>query len=222
MIAGGLLCVAYSANAEITPRPSGGDPRIQIVDYDPDQVVRLDVSPGYALTLELSADERVENVALGDSSSWQVTPNKRGDRLFLKTMGGGTGTNMMVVTDARRYAFTLNPTPGGGPYLVRFAYPGQTIAPTLAVEPQRGTFRLSGAKALRPKDMYDDGVATYILWPADLDLPAVYTVDARGRETIVNGAMRGSMFVVDSVSKRFVFRSGRDRAVATRQTKQRS
>lgn len=216
-IVAGALLLASPAPAEIIPRPDAGDPRIQIVDYDPAQVFRLEVSPGYALTVELSGDERVENVALGDSSSWQVTPNKRGDRLFLKHGGGATETNMTVVTDARRYVFVLSPTVAGGPYLVRFLYPGQTVPVAPRAEAQRGSFLLKGAIRLRPREMHDDGVTTFILWPTDLDLPAVYTIDARGRETIVNGAMRGAFFVVDAVSQRFVFRSGRDRMVAIRQ-----
>ena len=47
------------------------------------------------------------NVALGDAQLWQATPNKRSDLLFLKPAVRNGRTNMMVVTDRRRYAFDL-------------------------------------------------------------------------------------------------------------------
>ncbi len=38
--------------------------------------------------IEFGHGERIENVAVGDSSAWQVTPNKRANLLFLKPLFG--------------------------------------------------------------------------------------------------------------------------------------
>jgi len=54
--------------------------------------------------------------------------------------------------------------------------------------------------------MGDDGIHTYIIWPDDVALPAMYTVDERGEERLVNGAMRDGMYVVDAVAPRLTFR----------------
>jgi len=215
-----LLLIAAPAYAEVVPQPSPGDPRIQTVDYDADQVVRLSLQTGYALTLEFAADERIENVAIGEGAGWQVTPNKRGDHLFIKPAGEAADTNLLVLTDARRYSFLLSAGPGMGvsPYVVRFRYAGIDIAAPTVVDEDHGSYRIKGARELIPANMSDDGLATAIEWPADAAIPAVYAIDGQGNETLVNGAMREGVFVVDAIAPRFVFRSGKRKAVAARQT----
>jgi type IV secretion system protein VirB9 len=218
------LTVASAAAAELLPQPGRGDPRLQSVRYDPEQVVRLAFAPGIALTIQLSHDERIENVAIGASEGWQVTANRRGDLLFVKQLANAAETNLTVVTDARRYSFVLAPDAASGfavAHVLRFDYPGVTTAPEVTVLPARGTYRLGGARALRPVDIHDDGQATYVAWSPELSLPAIYTVDAAGRESIVNGAMRDGVFVIDAVAPRLVFRSGRLRATATRRVERR-
>lgn len=217
------LTAASTALAEVRPQPGPGDPRLQSVRYDPEQVVRLAFTPDIALTIQLSPDERIENIAIGNSEGWQVTPNGRGDLLFVKQLAGAAETNLVIVTDARRYSFVLAPDAASGlavAHVLRFDYPGVSTAPDVAVTPARGAYRLSGARALRPIEIDDDGQATYIHWPPELDLPAIYSVDASGRESIVNGAMRDGIFVVDMIAPRLVFRSGRLRATATRRQAQ--
>ena len=110
--------------AQIHPAPGSGDPRIQNVLYDADQVVQLQGAPGFQIDVEFAADETIENVAVGDSAAWQVTPNRRGDHLFVKNLISGVTTNMTVVTTARTYFFELAPLSGGQmAYTVRFRYP---------------------------------------------------------------------------------------------------
>lgn len=215
-----VLALALPVHAEIVPKPGPGDPHIQTVDYDPDQVIRIQTAPGYALTVEFSPGERIENVAVGDGAAWQVSANKRGDLLFIKQAQSAPETNLTVITDARRYAFTLVPGYGADPqlaYTLRFAYPALSAAPAFPIERSRTGYELSGTKALRPADIHDDGTATYIRWREGQSLPAVYSVGVDRRETIVNGAMRDGLYVIDAVSPRLVLRSGRSKAVATRQ-----
>lgn len=205
------------------PPPPTADPRVQTVDYREDQVIVLQAAPGYQLTVELGADERVENVAVGDSGAWQVTANRRGDMLFIKPLQSGVTTNMTVVTDGRLYAFDLVPLYGPTPemaYRVRFRYPAAEGAAAEEATGEatliEGRYRLSGVRALRPARISDDGRHTYIEWPKDATLPAVYALDARGEETLVNGMMRDGLFVVDSVVPRLAFRIDRQVARATR------
>jgi type IV secretion system protein VirB9 len=198
--------------AQVQPQSGTGDPRVQTVPYNQDQVVLLQGAPGYQITVEFGSDEQIENVAVGDSASWQVTPNRRGDYLFVKPVRAGAGTNMTVVTSVRTYLFELAPLYDASPqmaYTVRFTYPGgqpdsvSDEAPSSAVA---GRYRLSGERALRPSRIDDDGRHTYIEWPRESALPAVYAIDSQGRETLVNGAMRDDLFVVDSVAAALVFR----------------
>lgn len=216
--------VAAPALAQRRPQPGSGDPRIQTVDYAADQVVVLEAAPGYQLTLELAPDEQIENVAVGDSGAWQVTANRRGDRLFIKALQGGVTTNMAVITNARLYAIDLVPLHGPSSemaYTVRFRYPepGEDQAAAeedVAERPVEGRYRLSGDRRLRPSRIGDDGHQTFIEWPREAAIPAVYGLDREGNETIVNGMMREDVFVIDSVLQRLVFRIDRRSARAVR------
>lgn len=213
------LALTVPASAEVIPQASPGDPRIQTVDYDTDQVVRLSLEQGFTVAIEFAADERVENVAIGEGEGWKVTPNKRADHLFIKPVEGAQDTNLIVLTDARRYSFMLVPGAGFGtnPFIVRFRYAGIDMAPPTVISESHATFRVRGAKELIPTAMSDDGMSTNIRWAADVAIPAVYAIDAQGDETLINGAMREGAFVVDSIAPRFVFRAGKRKATATRQ-----
>jgi type IV secretion system protein VirB9 len=199
------------ALAALAQEAAPGDPRIQTVPYHADQIVLLQGAPGYLITVEFGADEQVESVAVGDSGAWQVTPNRRGDYLFVKPVQA-VSTNMTVVTTSRTYLFELAPLYGPTPqmaYTVRFSYPGgeaDSVADEAPAAEAPGTYRVSGARALRPSRIADDGRHTYIEWPRDRTLPAVYAIDPEGRESLVNGAMRDDLFVIDSVAPKLVFR----------------
>lgn len=210
--------------AQVRPRAGTGDPRFQSVAYAPDQVVQIEGAPGYQITLELSPDERAETIALGDSTAWNVTANRRGDLLFIKALTGAS-TNMTVITNVRTYNFDLNAgSPNSMAYTVRFEYPPPAAAAeeVLADAAAEGRYRLDGDKALRPSEISDDGIHTYIRWPRDRALPAVYAVTDGGQEMLVNGMMReDDLFVIDSISRKLVFRIDGNVATATRQRKAR-
>ena len=75
--------------------------------YDPAEVVRVEGKAGVQATIRFAEDEHIENVAIGDSEAWQVTPNKRANLLFVKPLAPTAATNMTVVTDRRTYLFDL-------------------------------------------------------------------------------------------------------------------
>ena len=79
---------------------------------------------GYQSMIEFGEGEQIENVAVGDSAAWQVTPNKRANLLFLKPLIGKARTNMTVVTDQRTYLFDLSVASTGNTplYNLRFTY----------------------------------------------------------------------------------------------------
>lgn len=223
------LCAATPALAQVRPVPmaGGGDPRIQTVDYDANQVVQIQAAPGYQVTLHFGADEVIENVAVGDSAAWQVSANRNGGHLYLKPLQG-VPTNMTVVTNVRIYAFDLVPLPGPSPdmaYTVRFNYPSgaggpqQTATAELIVE---GRYRLSGEQSLRPSRISDDGQHTYIEFPREAAIPAIYAVDERGNESLVNGMMRDDLYVIDAVVPRLIFRIDQHVARATRLQQERT
>ena len=204
-----LLALGSSAHAQVRPRAGTGDQHFQTVDYREDQVTLVELAPGYQVTIELAPDEKVDNLALGDSTAWQASANREGNRLFVKLMQLGASTNMTLVTNAREYSFELVPLPIATPtmpYSIRFLYL-KGISPA-AAGPTRieGRYHLTGSRPLRPSAISDDGSRTYMQWPGDVSLPAVYGLDADGHEMLVNGNMRDDTYVIDSVPGRLVFR----------------
>lgn len=79
-----------------------------------------------------------------------------------------------------------------------------------------GRYRLSGERALRPVQMSDDGLRTYIVWGPEQALPAVFAVTATGAEEIADGHMRDGVFTIDRVHSRLIFRIDKKAARAER------
>lgn len=209
------------AGSQVQSFTEGGNPSVRSIDYVQDQLVSLQSAPGYQLTVELAPDERIENVALGDSGAWQVSANKRGDRLFLKLVQPGVSTNMTVITDARLYVFELSPLPAPYPgmaYVVRFHYPNEKEVGSdlIAHETATSRYKVRGSRHLRPASIHDDGIRTYIEWSEEKAVPAVYAVSERGEEFLINGMMRSGRMVIDSTHPRLVFRVDDQKATAVR------
>ncbi|HYC98010.1 TrbG/VirB9 family P-type conjugative transfer protein [Brevundimonas sp.] len=216
-----LMLPGTPAIAQVSPSPLPGDPRLQSIQYDAGKVIRLNVATNFQLTVIFDPAERVENVAIGNSDTWQATVNKRGDTLFLKPLRQDGATNMTVITDARIYNFELTSSYGPtaeSPFTVRFLYgdaPPEGPAASTA-EPGVGQYRLSGASALRPVTITDDGFRTYVEWRPEQPLPAVFAIDERGDATLVDGHIRDGQYVIDAVYRRLVFRLDGQTVRATR------
>lgn len=214
-----LFCLLAAAPvaAQVRPSPSDGDRRIQTMRYDPDQVVTLEAAPGFQLSVALLSGERIETIAVGDSSAWQLSASKRGDYLFVKCLAPIT-TNATIITDARAYSFEL--VAGYGvdtAYIVRFVSGEQTQV-AAAAQPALPAYqyRLSGTTAIRPSRVTVDGARTILEWPAGRALPAVFRIDEDHAETLVNSIIEDGKIVVDGAPKKLVFRLDRHVAFATR------
>jgi type IV secretion system protein VirB9 len=201
------------------PRPGVTDPRIQSIEYDPNQVVVLLGAMGNQTMIEFASGERLENVAIGDSLGWQVTPNKRGDLLFIKPIDPKSITNMTVVTNERRYVFELHVANKKqapyAPYLVRFTYPAPAMVAPIEPAPEKppevvnSDYGVSGSPDNRPLRIFDDGHMVYFEWPAEAALPAIFAVASDNTESLVNYVVRGPYIVVEQTGRRFVLRNGK-------------
>ena len=208
--------------------------------YNPDEVVRIEGKVNVQVTIKFDPDEHIENVAIGDSNAWQVTPNKRANLLFVKPLAPTATTNMTVVTDRRSYFFDLVANPKAQPlYALAFEYPQDDSEsapgrpgnsqradavevaaaqnPYAIVDPAELNFdwKAKGDKKLLPEKVYDDGNMTFLTWATGSPIPAVLVKDEQGTEGPVNFAVRGQVIVIDGVPREIILRSGR--AVATLQ-----
>ena len=64
----------------------------------------------------------------------------------------------------------------------------------------------SSAALLSPR--YDDGRFTYLRFPGNREVPAVFHVLGDGSETLVNARMEDDLLVVDRVSRKLMLRAG--------------
>jgi type IV secretion system protein VirB9 len=216
-----------------------GDSRLIERLYDPNAVVRIEGRSSVQATIRFGEDELIENVAIGDSNAWQVTPNKRANLLFVKPLAEKAATNMTVVTNLHTYFFDLvaSPRVASPLYELAFTYPKEvkpaperkanasataptdvevTAAtdPSAVVDPAVLNFAWSGSgdKKLLPARIYDDGQATFLAWTPGTPVPAILIKNRQGTEGPVNFAVRGDVIVVDGVPRQIILRSGHDLA----------
>ncbi|QSR15962.1 TrbG/VirB9 family P-type conjugative transfer protein [Novosphingobium sp. KA1] len=223
-----LLMLASSAQA---------DERLVERPFADNQVVRIDGKAGVQATIAFGKGESIENVAVGDSQTWQITPNKRADLLFVKPLEASARTNMTVVTNRHTYFFDLVASAKARPlYMLRFTYkdepaetapaiPGAALAGlepseraiaegdamAMPADPAALNFawKRTGAPRLLPARVYDDGLSTYLLWPENTAVPAILVQNEKGEEGPVNYAVRGQTIVVAEVPRLIILRSGK-------------
>jgi type IV secretion system protein VirB9 len=220
-----LSCTAANAAA---------DGRIRTLDYVPDKIVQIIGKSGIQSTIEFGPDERIENVAVGDSSKWQITPNHRASMLFVKPLAPRSRTNMTVVTDRRTYMFDLVAgdkwtTPL---YALKFSYPNDpppqatkaaqpaVVAASAPAQPPaimtadklHFDWKTKGDSKLLPARVFDDGQSVYLAWGRDTPLPAILTVAEDSKEGPVNYRMSGEYIVISPIPQNLLLRYGRKRA----------
>jgi type IV secretion system protein VirB9 len=228
------------ATATLTTTPAmADDPRLVELEYDPAQVVRINGKARVQATIKFAEDEVIENVAIGDSQSWQVTPNKQANLLFVKPLADNAVTNLTVVTSQRTYLFDLVASPRDRPvYVMSFRYPKLEAAKAAAAELEaRRQANVSemeaatdpfavldpadlnfawdkrGDASLHPVRAFDDGRATFLSWPTDRAVPAILITDTDGTEGPVNFTVRGETIVVQAVPRQIVLRHGEESAL---------
>lgn len=213
------------ANSSAAAAPSPTDPRILVLPFNQDRIYSLTGYLGFQMMIEFEPGERIENVAVGDSLAWQVTPNRAATLLFVKPVATGSRSNMTVVTSLRRYNFEMTSRErsgarGGEPvYAVRFAYPPPPPAPPPAPPPPppaqpmlerlNTAYSVERAPWLGAVSVFDDGAMTYFQFGDAADVPAVFAIGASGEEELVNVQTRGPFVVVDQIASAFVLRVGR-------------
>jgi type IV secretion system protein VirB9 len=210
------------------------DNRIRTLAYDPNEIVRILGKAGIQSTIEFADDERIENVAVGDSAAWQITPNRRASLLFVKPLSAHSRTNMTVVTDRRTYMFDLVAgDKGSAPvYALKFSYPKDKAAEAAAKPEQQAAstptpvvqatmtaeklhfdWNTKGNGKLLPARVFDDGASLYLAWGKDTPLPAILTESEDRKEGPVNYRLSGEYIVISPIPPNLVLRYGKRTAV---------
>lgn len=214
-----LLAVSFALpmHAALYPRGLSADHRVKVVTYDPSNVVIVQGRYGYQTQIVFAPNETVQNVSIGDSLAWQAVPVN--NNLFIKPMAGSR-TNMTVLTNINSYNFQLDSTrPAAEPtYRLQFIYPNggyDLTGKSNAIgqfnpDQMNWQYSFTGARALAPIAAFDNGQFTYFKFKKGgmNHLPAIFSVDDRRQETLINYHIEGDYLVVNGVDKQFTLRDG--------------
>ena len=241
----GALAFAAPGFAQDAEPGMPADPRLVTQVFDEAQVYTIRGKVKVQTTIKFAPDEAIQNVAIGDSSAWQVQPNQAQTLLFVKPLATSARTNMTVVTSRRTYLFDLVASQRNAPlYVLQFRYPelekaaeeAAIAAAAQADQEQANAIELAAARDpyavadpsslnfdwapagesdLFPARAYDDGEALFLTWPAGTPIPAILTTNADGDEGPVNFTVRGETVVLDTVPTQIILRSGKERATLT-------
>lgn len=206
-----------------------GDRRLVAYPWVSDSIYAIDARPGFETAIAFADSEKVENIAVGDSATWQVTPNRRANIVFVKPASLKAPTsNMTVVTDRHTYLFVLRVS-REAQFMVRFHYPEPPPEPATAAsaearpkpapahraEAPRLNFawRRSGDKALLPGMIFNDSTAVYLAWPEGVALPAITEMAADGKTLgPVNTMMSGPYTMIPGEHDSLILTQGKRRA----------
>ena len=217
-----------SLKAEQVPERGAIDPRVRSVVYDTGQVYRLQGYAGYALHLQFAEGEVFEGLGSGDIEAVSVVA--QGNHLFLKPKAAHVATNLTLLTNRHTYQldYTVNPGRASAAtdqliYSLTLRYPAEQIQALAAATAARSVnealkvapptinrhYAFCGPTSLRPSEASDDGIQTRLVFPARVDLPAVFVRNEDGAESLVNFTVVGDALILHRVAKAFVLRRGR-------------
>lgn len=227
-----LFCTSLnsSASASQLPRYLGSEKKFRSYIYNPNDVYRYLGHYTYQGFIEFEADESISTISMGDPSLWLF--EHLGNRLFLKPVGeGNSQTNMTVITNKRIYHFELTAKEARDIndkdliFVAKFVYPDEKdkniieyAKATVSDEPDMRdlsiynfNYTYTGENSIAPLKVFDNGEFTYIQFSKkNAEIPAIFSVDASGFESLVNFRAAGDFIIVEKVAPQFTLRSGSD------------
>jgi type IV secretion system protein VirB9 len=228
------LCALTSprVHAELTPARGLVDPRVRVVAYDPEQVIKLHGFVGYQIHFQFAEGETFVNLAAGDNKALDV--GYEANHLVLKPLAEKVATNITVITNRRVYQFDYSasaerPDPDRQEviYSLRFIYPQEEARKAAEeLEQQRTNLKFAsadqephrprnsnywgcGALSIRPVTAYDDGVQTRLQFAAHAEFPTMYVKNDDDTESLLNFTVDNDEVIIHRVARSFVLRRGK-------------
>jgi type IV secretion system protein VirB9 len=203
------LDVLASANGAARQKPSRDafTQARQMYAYAPGAIYELYANPAFVSSILLEPGETVTAIAAGDTSRWMVTQTEAESEsnprtiVLVKPQAIGLRTNVVIVTDRRTYTVEAASV-AGRTYSAEIAwsYPAKAKAGA-ATKPFDFNYRIrvthGEQPAWMPSRVYDDGVHTWIEFPASArssDMPPLFVVTGEGRE-LVNYRVIGQRYL---------------------------
>ena len=213
------LAIAAAAHGQ-TPRPLEFDPRIETLEWHAGADLPLRTTAGGNVVMIFGPGEVIQSVTVGDPSAIEVQVAPQADSMTVRTARRPADASIAVHTQLRDYRFMVAVGPANDvAYAVRFGIAAAEPAPPAGMVPPLSAsqvYKLKGEPSLRPRQVSDDGLKTYVEWQDDQALPAVFALNALGEEETVDSYMRGGVMIIDRTYPRLIFRIGKRSAQASR------
>ncbi len=225
-----FVFISFAAQAVQMPRYLGTEKKFRSYIYNPNDVYRYIGHYTYQGFIEFEEGETVNTISMGNPSLWLF--EHLGNRLFLKPVGeDNSETNMTVISSKRVYHFELMAKEAKGIndkdliFVAKFVYPDEKDKNIVEFPKSNPTdepdmrdlslynfaYQYTGEPAVAPIKVFDNGEFTYFQFTKkNAEIPAIFTVDAAGFESLVNFRSAGSYIIVERVSPQFTLRSGNE------------
>lgn len=204
---------------------TAADPRIRYITFNNNAVVTVPAGLGVSTMIQLGSSEMIETISAGDTASWSIVPKKGSGILFVKPLRENAETNVNIVTNQRVYALLLKGSAAAdlrAAFQVRFKYPDEDVNARLLTAAQEGAkdsllkdldpnrlnydYVFKGDASLKPRVAFDDGTHMYLEFPDEI--PAIFVVESKRQESLVNLRTQGKYVVVDKIAAQFTLRAG--------------
>lgn len=223
LLASLLGASSFSLMAESVPTSRGVDSRIQDINYNPNDVVKIYAKAGVATHIILNNDETYQTHAFGDSDAWLFT--NVGNHIFIKPKAVNGSTNLAIVTDRRVYNFYVQYSKKDT-FQVKFTYPEEIAERNRQKEAEiklasfktrfdgkriNLAYKMRGSSVVAPINIWDDGTFTYFKFGNNTDLPAIYALDKDNEESLYNRTVFGqtnNVVMVHGISPKWRLRIG--------------
>jgi type IV secretion system protein VirB9 len=222
--------------AELQPssgvsHPIGSDPRVRSIVYAGESPVRVTVGP-YPALIALEPGEAIADVASdGNQASpktWNIVWRSGQNYLFVQPGPGARPASLTLKTAQRAYLFDLWPDLDAtlldptrtALLVVTLPHPPENKSvsrvasiDSIALVPRRNrsyTLEIvSEVEDIRPRAIFDDGRFTYMRFPNNLMIPAIYKSTPKSHsEQLMNSHLEGDWVVLHGIAPLWNLRLG--------------
>lgn len=241
ILAVSITLLSSSALAVQEARSGRLDDRIKHVEYQRGQVYKVDSHYYQSSLIMFSRDEKIIHLDAGDAAAWQINPinNYISIKPIMEKADSNLNvlTENKVTGEVRPYVFELvaerakNVKDDSSTFMLEFTYPQDELREKMAKMAQQDSreasevvkhrrisaedwnmdYTYAGSSNLVPIRSFDDGDFTYFQFPENMDTPAIFLVDEKGNESLVNFHVSEKYIVVQRTGAQFILRDG-DRA----------
>ncbi|WP_395378221.1 TrbG/VirB9 family P-type conjugative transfer protein [Marinicella sp. W31] len=223
------LMMFFSGESIAVNAPSDhkNDKRIKTIAYRPNDVMPISVAFNHVTHIDLGSGNTITDVHMGDTYSWLLEWTEKKDGVLVKPLIEGARTNLVLITENKKYYFDLKHSQYANTYSIIFHYPEDEMKKRKAelaqekrssvnkdleiakVSPENWNFNflLEGDNLTSPVHMFDDGKFTYLEF-GKKKIPAIFAVDKHKNESVVNYHQSGRYIVIEGLFKQLTLRSG--------------